>query len=89
MAVCKTVRYTGCVQGVGFRYTARQVADNFTVAGFVRNLPDGSVELVAEGDAPEVKAFLAAVAQRMGDNIDRAEVRDATPGNYQGFRIRH
>ena len=89
MTICKTVRYTGRVQGVGFRYTARRVADDFAVAGFVRNLPDGSVELVAEGEGAEVAAFLAAVAQRMGDNIDRADVRDAATGGYQGFRIRH
>jgi len=46
MMVCKLVRYRGCVQGVGFRYTARRLAEGFPVAGYVRNLSSGEVELV-------------------------------------------
>ncbi len=45
---------SGRVQGVGFRYTAKGVAQRFAVTGFVRNLSDGRVELVVEGDAAEV-----------------------------------
>ena len=41
--------FSGHVQGVGFRYTTRSVASRFAVTGYVRNLPDGRVELVAEG----------------------------------------
>src|SRR5471030_2081507 len=47
------VFYSGRVQGVGFRYTARTVAAGFEITGYVRNLPDGRVELVAEGDDSE------------------------------------
>jgi acylphosphatase len=89
MTVCKQVRYSGQVQGVGFRYTAQRLAEEFTVTGYVRNLPGGDVELVAEGEAEKVEAFLAAVAQRMAGYIERTSVRDATPGGQQGFRIRH
>src|SRR5476649_1637601 len=53
--------YSGRVQGVGFRYTARTVAAGFEIAGYVRNLPDGRVELAAEGDAAELDAFRAAM----------------------------
>jgi acylphosphatase len=87
--ICKQVIYTGEVQGVGFRYTTQHVAEGFAVAGYVKNLPDGSVELVAQGQAGEVDAFLRAVANRMAGHIDRADVQDHTAGNFQGFRIRH
>ena len=54
------VYYAGRVQGVGFRYTVRSLAARFDVTGFVRNLPDGRVHLVVEGDAGEIDAFLEA-----------------------------
>jgi acylphosphatase len=89
MLICKTVRYSGRVQGVGFRYTAQQLAAGYAVAGFVRNCPDGDVELVAEGEPDEVERFLAALAERMADNIARTIVRDAPPEGRQGFLTRH
>jgi acylphosphatase len=89
MAVCKRVYYSGEVQGVGFRYTARRVAEGYDVAGYVRNLATGQVELVAEGAPEQVDAFLAAVAGRMADYIHRADSRNEPPGGYQGFVIRH
>jgi acylphosphatase len=88
MTVCKRVVYSGRVQGVGFRYTARGLARRFSVAGYVRNLADGSVELVVEGEAEQVNAFLGAVADQMGDYIRDSTVRDESPGNYRGFEIR-
>jgi acylphosphatase len=89
MTVCRHVRYTGRVQGVGFRYTAQRLAERYAVGGYVRNLPDSSVELVAEGPAEDVDGFLAAIAQRMAGYVERTDVREQTPGGYQGFRIRH
>jgi len=83
------VHYHGRVQGVGFRYTARSVAQGFAIAGTVRNRPDGSVELVVHGDAEQVAAFLAALAQRMAGNIQRTEVQDEPPGSFTDFRIIH
>jgi acylphosphatase len=89
MMVCKQVRYTGRVQGVGFRYTAQHLATVFKVAGYVRNLPSGDVELVAEGTAEEVNAFLAAISHHMAGYIEQSFVQDAPPGGYKGFQIRH
>jgi acylphosphatase len=83
------VQYTGRVQGVGFRYTAQRLAQGFPVAGYVRNLPDGDVEVVAEGQAKDVEAFLAAVARRMAGNIELSATTEEPPGNYRGFNIRH
>jgi acylphosphatase len=86
-AVCKRVLYSGRVQGVGFRYTARELAAGCPVAGSVRNLPTGEVELVAEGEAAAVDAFLAAVAARMAGYVERADVSDRPATGLKGFRI--
>jgi acylphosphatase len=87
--VCKRVLYSGRVQGVGFRYTAQSLAAGFPVAGHVRNLRGGEVELVAEGEDSVVDAFLAAVAQRMAGYISNTTVQDVAPTGQRGFQIRH
>ena len=86
----REVYYAGSVQGVGFRYTVRSLAGRFEVTGFVRNLPDGRVHLVAEGEAAEVAAFLDAVKAEMSHYINGAEDR-ARPasGRFRDFEIRH
>ena len=89
MDVCKRVLYSGRVQGVGFRYTAQRLAAGFPIAGSVRNLPNGNVELVAEGPADQVEAFLAVVAERMADYIDHSSVQEAEPTGRRGFTIRY
>jgi acylphosphatase len=87
--VCKRVLYSGRVQGVGFRYTAQALAGGYAVAGYVRNLPSGEVELIAEGEDGVVEAFLSAVAQRMAAYIRNTTVQDAAPSGQRGFQIRH
>jgi acylphosphatase len=87
--LCKRILYTGRVQGVGFRYTAQRLAQGFAVTGYVRNLPNGNVELVAQGEPGEVRGFLEVVAGRMADYIGQASELEEEPGNYPGFRIRH
>jgi acylphosphatase len=84
-----TVYYAGHVQGVGFRYTTHSIARNHEVTGFVRNLSDGRVELVIEGDRPELDAFLAAIRDRLANHI-RDERRDVGPatGEFGTFEIR-
>jgi len=78
-----TVHYSGRVQGVGFRYTVQQVAGGFAVAGFVRNLSDGRVEMVCEGDRKELLALMAAVDEAMGDYIHGRTVDEsAASGEY-------
>lgn len=89
MIVAKRVLYQGRVQGVGFRYTAQHLASHYAVAGYVCNLPEGDVELVAEGEAAEVDAFLTAVGQRMAYGIDRAVVQAETPTGRRGFHIHY
>jgi acylphosphatase len=89
MKVNKRLIYSGRVQGVGFRYTVHSLASRVPVTGYVQNLPDGTVELVAEGEADQVEAFLATVAERMADNVRRVTVQDEPPRGHQGFHIRH
>jgi acylphosphatase len=86
----RTVRYRGHVQGVGFRYTAQAIAKRYEVNGFVRNLPDGQVELVAEGEKHELVAFLDDVRERMLRYIrdERVDTQPAT-GEFAEFEIRH
>jgi acylphosphatase len=89
--VRRRVYYSGRVQGVGFRYTSQRLAREHAVGGHVRNLPDGRVELVAEGDRAEVEALLAAVRGEMGDYIRDIQVVDEPPDDPapREFTIRH
>lgn len=63
------VRFTGRVQGVGFRATASATASGFPVTGWVRNLADGSVHLEAQGAPGDVKRFILAVSERLARYI--------------------
>jgi acylphosphatase len=81
------IHYTGRVQGVGFRATCRAIASDHEVAGTVRNLPDGRVELIAQGEADQVNAYRAAVRDRLGMFIHDENARDVAVGELTGFRI--
>ena len=69
-----TVHFCGHVQGVGFRFTTVRIADRFEIAGFVHNLPDGRVRVVAEGKVDVLDLFLGAVQQEMGNYLDRTQI---------------
>ncbi|HEY4300577.1 MAG TPA: acylphosphatase [Candidatus Didemnitutus sp.] len=85
----ETVYFEGRVQGVGFRYQTLQVAREYEVSGYVRNLPDGRVQLEAEGSSAEVGAFVVAVAERMTGFIRRTErIPGQRAGQFRGFTIR-
>jgi acylphosphatase len=85
------VFYEGHVQGVGFRYTVRHIAKGFDVTGWVRNLPDGRVELQVTGDEGEVRAFLDEVAQSELHSLIREQTENKLnePVAARGFEIRH
>jgi acylphosphatase len=81
--------YSGHVQGVGFRFTAKTVAAGFEVTGTVRNLPDGRVELTAEGARAELEAFRTAIRDAGLAGLIRDETitwSDAQTGMH-GFEI--
>jgi acylphosphatase len=86
----RSVYYSGHVQGVGFRYTARAIAFSFDVTGFIRNLADGRVELVAEGKPSELDEFLIQLRDHMSGHIRDIKI-DTQPatGEFMGFEVRH
>jgi acylphosphatase len=88
--MAKLVRYSGRVQGVGFRATAVAVSRGHAVRGWVRNLSDGRVELLADGTPAAVEAFLAELRAEMGGHIDTEDAWDRDPDPaLTDFRVRH
>jgi acylphosphatase len=85
------VFYEGNVQGVGFRYSVRQIAKGFDITGSVRNLRDGRVELLVAGEEDEVRAFLEAILQSelRGHIRKHSEAPLPDPPAFRGFEIRH
>jgi acylphosphatase len=83
------VCYSGRVQGVGFRVTVRRLACGYEVTGTVLNLPDGRVELIAEGSRAELEAFLAGIDQSelSGFIAGKTESWQEARGNFRGFSI--
>jgi acylphosphatase len=81
--------YAGRVQGVGFRYTVKTLATGFEVTGTVRNLADGRVEMIVEGEKSEVEAFLQAIQEsEVGRLIRTQEAAWSEAKNeFRGFEI--
>jgi acylphosphatase len=85
-----TCHFSGNVQGVGFRYTALKIAQGFEVTGYVRNLPDGGVELVTEGEAREREGVLEEINEQMGEYIRHVDVKTSpATGEFHDFSVRH
>ncbi|OYW72081.1 MAG: acylphosphatase [Verrucomicrobia bacterium 12-59-8] len=86
----KNVLYSGRVQGVGFRYSTKRIASGFDVTGWIKNLPDGRVELLAQAlEADELEAFLEDIQQSsLSSHIRQREVNAiAAQPNLRGFSI--
>jgi acylphosphatase len=90
MRIARRFAVTGRVQGVGFRYFVREAADREGVTGYVRNLPDGSVEAYVEGEADAVIRVERAI--RMGPGgarVQNVNVDDEEPGGaYKEFWVK-
>ena len=82
--------YSGRVQGVGFRYTTASIARRYAVSGFVRNLSDGTVELVAEGAEVVLDELFDEIASTLGRNIADAQITEfQTDEKLNPFEIRY
>ncbi|MBE6412994.1 MAG: acylphosphatase [Verrucomicrobiaceae bacterium] len=83
------VWFEGRVQGVGFRFKTSRIATGYIVSGFVENLDDGRVHLVAVGEIDEVRAFVDEVNEVMDCFIKSSEEKaDFTSDLYKGFNIK-
>jgi acylphosphatase len=91
MLVARRLVVSGRVQGVGFRWFTVERAAVEGLTGWVRNLPGGQVELVAEGDAEAVERFERAIRQGPGSaRVDDVTVDILTPtGRFPAFSVRH
>ncbi len=88
--IAKKVTFDGRVQGVGFRYTVKDLSRGFEVCGWVKNLPDGSVELQVMGEADEVESFIKEIAEEsnVAHHIKSlTAVKIPLLENWSGFRI--
>jgi acylphosphatase len=84
----REIHYSGHVQGVGFRYTARGIARHYDVTGFVRNLPDGRVWLVIEGPPGQLDEMVEEIATAMGHHIQQVSMlRSSATGEFRTFEI--
>ena len=88
--VAKRVIFEGRVQGVGFRYTVKDLSRGFDVCGWVKNLPDGTVELQVMGEPAEVDSFITEIAEESNvahhirnHNVEKIPLLE----NCSGFRI--
>lgn len=89
MLRARRLSVVGRVQGVGFRMFVAETARTEGLQGWVRNLPDGGVEIVAEGDAEALARFEWRVWQGPpGAHVDDVETEDVLPEGADGFRIR-
>lgn len=81
--------YSGRVQGVGFRYATKSVATGFEITGTVRNLPDGRVELIAEGVCEELESFRDAIRDAGLKQFirDEAVTWSEAQNQFKGFEI--
>lgn len=82
------VIFIGRVQGVGFRYTAHRIAHRHQLTGFVRNLPDGTVEMFAQGPARDIDDCIQDIKEYFGDYLRETKTQEIpTDPKYKDFRI--
>ncbi len=77
--VAKRIIFIGSVQGVGFRFTANSIAQRYRLAGYVRNLRDGTVEMLAQGGAQDIEACLNDITESFTGYIHDTKIEDLPP----------
>lgn len=86
--VAQHIIFKGRVQGVGFRYTTQRAATHYDLTGYVRNLPDGTVEALLQGTKPNIQAFMGDLQDTFGGYLREINTTDL-PVNpqYHDFRV--
>ncbi|PQD95673.1 acylphosphatase [Pradoshia eiseniae] len=80
---------SGLVQGVGFRYYTERIALSMQIKGWVRNLPDDTVEIVAQGTESALLAFIKEVKNSPGfSRVDDVKIHEQPPENFTAFKIK-
>jgi acylphosphatase len=88
IVIARRALVSGRVQGVGFRYFAERTARAAGVRGWVRNLSDGRVETLAEGEEEAVGRYLERIGRGpFRGSVDGLEVEDREPEGFEGFEI--
>jgi len=84
------IRVTGRVQGVGYRHSAVREARKHNIKGYVKNMPDGSVDIEAEGRRKQLDAFLkwCRKGPRYG-YVESVNFDSLTPAGYKDFRVEY
>ena len=86
--VAKHIIFIGRVQGVGFRFTAHRMASRHQLAGFVRNLRDGTVEMLAQGPAEDIEECVQDIKESMAGYVRQTLIDDVPPDpKYTDFKI--
>ena len=84
----RNIRVSGMVQGVGFRWTTKRIADSLGLSGWVKNNDDGSVSIAVKGDAETVDRFIEELHDAMGHYIAGVQSAKAVPGKIRdGFDV--
>jgi len=80
--------YSGEVQGVGFRFTAQRIAEELKVTGWVKNLNDGRVEIIAEEEEENLKDFLSKISSAFSRYIEDVQIDwEPATGRFYDFRM--
>ena len=86
--IAKIITFHGRVQGVGFRFTAQRTAARYMITGYVRNLPNGSVEMLAQSSAENITQTLRDIKETFKANLTDTSIQNVTPNpRYKDFRI--
>jgi acylphosphatase len=86
--IAKHIIFSGQVQGVGFRFTAFNMANRHQLTGFVRNLPDGTVEMLTQGSSQVIDDCIRDIEEEFGRYIRETEIKEIPPNpQYKEFKI--
>lgn len=84
----KHIIFTGQVQGIGFRFTALDIANRYKLTGLVRNLPDGTVEMIAQGPSDDVADCIQDIKEAFEGYIRETKTEEIPPDpKYTNFKI--